>query len=66
MALYIVDIKGEIDGDYEIIRKYDERMSEDDAYKVLHDSGWLREHDKAIIDRVLAPYIGVPGTATKK
>ena len=36
---YIVDIKGEIDGDYEIIGKYEERPQGD-----LISRTWLKEH----------------------
>lgn len=49
---YIVDIKGEIEGDYEIIGKYDEVLKRTDIEKqailLLINSGWLVNHDKEL------------------
>ena len=49
---YIVDIKGEIEGDYEIIGKYDEVLKRTDIEKqailFLINSGWLVNHDKEL------------------
>ena len=51
---YIVDIKGEIEGDYEIIGKYEERpideITKEQAIDALHHYGWLvvRSEHKAV------------------
>ena len=45
MSLYIVDIHGEIEGDYEIIRKYEEPILDKIRAEILeeHENAYARE-----------------------
>lgn len=50
MSLYIVDIHGDIEGDYEIVRKYEEQepMVEIDLYSVIKQKYIERE----VLDKI--------------
>ena len=55
MSLYIVDIHGEIEGDYEIVRKYEEQ--EPFINKPCVSSG-VCEHDKQkVLEKIIAEIV---------
>ena len=51
MGLFIVNIHGDIEGDYEIIKQIpsvenNEELTNEKAIAFLQDNGWLVEHDR--------------------
>jgi myo-inositol-1-phosphate synthase len=61
MSKYIVDIHGDIEGDYEIVRKYEEQepMVEIDLYSVIKQKYIEREVLDKIIEQIKSHLRGV-------